>query len=223
MGLRSAATMEGSERMNLMLLGATGLVGGHVLDLALADPRVTSVTAPTRRPLPPRPGLTAPQIDFDHLPDDPAFWVADAIICALGTTLKVAGSRERFYRIDHDYPVEIGRRAHEVGTGTFILNSAMGADPKSLFFYNRVKGQTEADIVAIGFERTVLVRPGLIDGPRPEPRPLEEWSGKVLRALKPVLPRSLQVNRPAVIASRMLESAFAASKGVTVVASDELV
>jgi uncharacterized protein YbjT (DUF2867 family) len=208
--------------MHLLLLGATGLVGRHVLDLALADPRVTAVTAPTRRPLLPRAGLSAPTVDFDRLSQDPSIWTADAVICALGTTLKTAGSRERFHRVDHDYPVEIARLAKAQGARTFVLNSSKGADIKSLFFYSRVKGETERDIVALGFERTVLVRPGLIDGPRPEPRPLEQWAGRVLSVLKPVLPVSMQANMPEAIARAMLDSAVNAKPGVTVVPSQDL-
>jgi uncharacterized protein YbjT (DUF2867 family) len=208
--------------MQLLLLGATGLVGSHVLELALADPRVSGVTAPTRRALPSRPGLSAPIVDFDKLAQDPSIWTADAVICALGTTLKSAGSRERFYRIDHDYAVEIARLARANGATTFVLNSAKGADMKSLFFYSRVKGEVERDIMALGFERTVLVRPGLIDGPRPEPRPMEQWAGKLLSVLKPVLPLSLQANRPEAIARAMLEAAVSAAPGVTVVPSQNL-
>ncbi|UJW73458.1 NAD(P)H-binding protein [Rhizobium sp. SL42] len=209
--------------MHLLLLGATGLVGSHVLTLALADPRVTSVTAPTRRPLPQRPRLSAPLLDFEDLPQDPAVWAADAVICALGTTLKVAGSREQFHRIDHDYTVEIAKLAKAGGAKGFVLNSAKGADVKSAIFYSRVKGETEKDVVALGFERTVLVRPGLIDGPRPDPRPGEQFFGSLLRLLKPVLPRSLQANRPETIARAMLDQAFSAVPGVTVVSSDALV
>lgn len=208
--------------MHILLLGATGLVGGHVLRLALADPRVTAITAPTRRPLPENPRLSAPIVDFDRLPTDPLIWTADAVICALGTTLKVAGSREAFHRIDHDYPLDIARRARANGARTFVLNSAKGADVKSLFFYSRMKGETERDIEALGFECLVLVRPGLIDGPRPEPRPLERWAGRVLSVLKPILPASMQANRPEAIARAMLDAALGATPGVTVVPSERL-
>lgn len=209
--------------MQLLLLGATGLVGSHVLELALSDPRVSGVTAPTRRPLPPQPGLSAPIMDFDELPQDPSIWTADAVVCALGTTLKTAGSRDRFYRVDHDYPLEIARLAKAHGARTFVLNSAKGADVKSLFFYSRVKGETERDILALHFERTVLVRPGLIDGPRPEPRPMELWAGRVLSVLKPILPLSMQANRPEAIARAMLDAAMSAAPGVTIVPSEDLI
>jgi uncharacterized protein YbjT (DUF2867 family) len=208
--------------MKLLLLGATGLVGRHVLDLALADPRVTSVTAPTRRPLPSRPRLLAPTVDFDALPQDPALWTVDAVICALGTTLKQAGSRARFHRVDHDYPLDLAKMAKAHGARIFVLNSAKGADVKSLFFYSRVKGETERDITALGFDSTVLVRPGLIDGIRTEPRPLEQWAGRALSLLKPILPLSARPNPPEAIARVMLDAALDPRPGLTVVASQDL-
>lgn len=208
--------------MHLLLLGATGLVGSHVLDQALADPRVTAVTAPTRRPLPQRPELSAPIVDFEALPQDPSIWAVDAVICALGTTIKAAGSRERFHRVDHDYPLEIGRLAKAHGAWSFVLNSAKGADVKSLFFYSRVKGETERDILALGFDSCVIVRPGLIDAPRPEPRPMEQGARKVLGLLKPILPPTLRPNPPEAIARAMLEAAISAPRGVTVIPSQDM-
>lgn len=98
--------------MNLLLAGATGLVGSHVLALALADARVGAVVAPVRRDLPGHPKLRSPRVDFARLPEDAAWWQADAAICALGTTMRVAGSQEAFREVDHAYPLAIaeGRR-----------------------------------------------------------------------------------------------------------------
>jgi len=138
--------------MHLLLLGATGLVGRHVLSQALATSRVTSVTAPVRRALQvAHATLHAPVVDFDALPADAAWWHADAVICALGTTMRVAGSEDAFRRVDHDYPLAAARLAHRHGTSTFVLNSAMGADRGSRFFYNRVKGEVEHDLADVGF------------------------------------------------------------------------
>ena len=88
--------------MKLLLVGATGLVGREVLRLALADVRVSTVVAPVRKALPPHAKLHAPLVDFDRLPPDAPWWQADAVICTLGTTMKVAGTRQVFRRIDHD-------------------------------------------------------------------------------------------------------------------------
>lgn len=152
--------------MKLILIGATGLVGREVLRLALSDLRVTAIVAPVRKPLPAHPKLDAPLIDFDRLPLDAPWWQADAVICTLGTTMKVAGTRQAFRRVDHDYPLAAARLALAAGTRTYALNSAAGANAASRFFYNRVKGDLERDLEAQGFRSLTHVRPGLIGGAR---------------------------------------------------------
>jgi uncharacterized protein YbjT (DUF2867 family) len=208
--------------MRILLLGATGLVGSHVLGLALRDAKVEDVIAPVRRPIAEHSGLRAPIVDFENLDERPDLWACDAVICCLGTTIKVAGSREKFYRVDHDYPVEIAHRAHRAGASTFVLNSAKGAGEKSSIFYSRVKGEIERDILAVGFDSTVIVRPGLIDGERREPRPVERAGILFSRALAPLLPRGLRLNPAANIAKAMLGAALSPPPGVTVVSSEEL-
>lgn len=208
--------------MKLILLGATGLVGSHVLDMAIADERVDEVIAPARRPIPERPGLFAPQVDFDHLPEDAPWWRAEAVICALGTTMKKAGSREAFRRVDYHYPLEAARLARRRGVPTFVLNSAMGADPDSWIFYNRVKGELEHDLRELGFQSLTFVRPGLISGPREEFRLGERAAEVLLKAAGPVLPRRWRVNPAQHIARAMLEAAVEGRTGDRAVESAEL-
>ncbi|PBS14198.1 NAD-dependent dehydratase [Lysobacteraceae bacterium NML93-0792] len=209
--------------MRLILAGATGLVGRHVLARALADPRVTHVVAPTRRPLPAHPNLDAPLVDFDALPADAAWWRADAVICALGTTMKTAGSRDAFRRVDHDYPLAIADLARRHGTPVYVLNSAMGADAQSRVFYNRVKGELESALRTRGFASLTLVRPGLIGGDRDERRLGETLATHLLRTLHPLLPRKWRINPAERIADALLDAALDPPAGVHVVASDALV
>jgi len=162
--------------MKLLLVGASGLVGRHVLQLALADPVVAVVVALTRRPLPDHPRLTSLQVDFDHLPASADWWQADAVICTQGTTLRPAGSRQAFRRVDHNYPLAVARLARAHGTPTYVLNSAVGANARSRFFYNRVKGELEQDLKAEGFWSLSLVRPGVIGGHRDEFRLVSTFS-----------------------------------------------
>jgi uncharacterized protein YbjT (DUF2867 family) len=209
--------------MRLLLFGATGLVGRHVLALALSDPRIDAVVAPVRRDLPARPKLLAPLVDFEELADAAEWWQADAVVCALGTTMRAAGSQEAFRRVDYDYPLSIARLARQHGTPTFVLNSGIGADPSSRFFYNRVKGELARDLAAVGFRSLSLVRPGLIGGTREEVRFGERAATLVLRALHPVLPRRLRINPADTIARAMLEAAIAAPQGQHLITSDKLV
>lgn len=208
--------------MKLLLLGASGLVGSHVLQRALADERISEVVAPSRRAMMVHPKLTAPVVDFDQLPADAPWWQADAVICALGTTMKQAGSREAFRRVDHDYPLAIARLARQQGTPTYVLNSATGADAASRFFYNRVKGELEQELAGCGFASLTLVRPGLISGPRNEFRAGERAAECVLKTLGPLLPRGWRVNPADNIARALLEAAIEARAGVHIVRSAEL-
>jgi len=208
--------------MKLILAGATGLVGRHVLDLALGDPRVETVIAPTRRALPVHAGLLAPIVDFDRLPEDADWWRADAVVCALGTTIKVAGSQDAFRRVDFEYPLAIARLAHRHGTPAYVLNSAKGADPASRIFYSRTKGELEQALRGIGFNSLTFVRPGLIGGQREEHRSGERIAGVVLGALHPLLPRGWRINPAGTIARSLLEAALAARPGAHAIESAEL-
>ncbi len=204
--------------MKVMLVGATGLVGGHVLQQLLEDPRCDAVVAPTRRPLAHAdPALHSPVVDFERLPVDAPWWAVDAVICALGSTIKQAGSREVFARIDHDYPLQVATLAQAHGAHAFVLNSAMGADAGSRIFYNQVKGRLEQDLRGLGYRSLTLVRPGLIGGERSERRTGEHLASLVLGALGPVLPRAWRINPAATIATAMVEAALAPRPGVQIV------
>jgi uncharacterized protein YbjT (DUF2867 family) len=206
----------------LMLVGATGLVGGHVLQQALADPAVTQVVAPTRKPLTPQPRLINPVVDFERWPEDAEWWAVDAVICTLGTTLRAAGSQAAFYKVDHDHPLEVAYLARRHGARAFALNSALGADTGSRVFYSRTKGETERDLQAVGYPSLTLVRPGLIGGQRQESRPLEQLAVTVSRLVQPLLPKRYRVVPADRIAQHLLQAALAATPGVHVLPSEAL-
>lgn len=209
--------------MKMLLVGATGLVGGQVLAQALAEPRVTAVVAPTRRALPAHTKLRNPLVDYEQLPAEADWWRADAVICTLGTTIKKAGSQAAFRRVDLDYPLAVARLAQRHGTPTYVLNSATGASPTSRFFYNRVKGELEQALKNLGFASLTLVRPGLIGGQRAESRPAERVGQIVLGALGPILPRAMRLNPADRIAQALLAAALTAPPGVQVVGAADLV
>lgn len=208
--------------MKLLIVGASGLVGSHVLRRALADERVSLVVAPSRRELAEHPKLVTPVVDFAQLPSGADWWNADAVICALGTTMKQAGSKQAFRRVDHEYPLAVATLARQYGIPTYVLNSATGADAASHFFYNQVKGELEQDLAKCGFTSLTHVRPGLISGPRPDFRLGERTAECVLNALGPLLPRKWRTNSADSIAQALLEAAIAARPGVHIVRSQEL-
>ena len=210
--------------MRVLLAGATGLVGAQVLQRLLADPRCSGVVAPTRRALVrTEPKLLNPVLDFAQLATVAQGWQVDAVICALGSTIKQAGSREAFQQIDHGYPLAIARAARANGCEVFALNSAAGANPRSLVFYSRVKGALEQDLRALGFASLTLVRPGLIGGERAERRAGEHLASVVLGALAPVLPRAWRINPATRIADALVQAALDPQPGVRVVGAAALV
>lgn len=209
--------------MQVMLVGATGLVGRHVLSQLLVEDTVARVVAPTRRSLElVHDKLLNPVVDFDALPADADWWKVDSVVCTLGTTMKQAGSREAFRRVDHDYPLEVARHALGGGALSYALNSAAGADPDSRFFYSRVKGDLERDLEALGYVSLTLVRPGLIDGERGARRSGEHLAGIVLRALGPILPKRMRVNPAERIAAALVDAALQARPGKQVIGAESL-
>lgn len=206
----------------LLLAGATGLIGQTALALALASPRVTHVIAPTRRPLPTHPKLLNPVVGFDALPGYADWWQVDAVACALGTTIRDAGSQAAFHRVDHDYPLAVARLAHAHGARAFALVSALGADPASRVFYSRTKGELEQALEGIGFDSLTLLRPGLLGGNRTQHRAGERWAQRVFGALGPVLPRRYRVVPPERVASALVRAALDARPGRHAVPSEQL-
>ncbi len=209
--------------MKLILLGSTGLVGSHVLELATANPAVEAITAPQRKATVERAKVYSPIVDFENLPVDAEWWKADALICALGTTQAAAGSKEKFYRVDHDYPMMAARLALHSGTPTFVLNSAKGANTSSFVVYSRVKGALERDLSALGFRSLTFVRPALLAGKRNESRPMESFGLKLSSALGSFLPIGLRPNPAEHVARALLDSAISAQPGVHIIPSESLV
>ncbi len=206
----------------LLLVGATGAVGRVVLKQALADPRVAEVVALTRHPLDAAPKLTNVVADFDDIPADAPWWKVDAVICALGTTRRAAGSDEKFAAVDRELPLRIARLARAAGAARFALVSSLGADAASGNFYLRTKGEAEDAIRRVGYPGYTVVRPSLIDADRVESRPGERLALIVARALNPLIPRRWKAVKAGAIAKALLDAALAPEPVSRVIESAEL-
>jgi uncharacterized protein YbjT (DUF2867 family) len=147
-----------------LVAGATGLVGRAILRGLLADDTVAAVHALARRDLGlTHDKLTAHGVVFTALPSLPR---VDEVYLALGTTIKVAGSQSAFRAVDFDANLAVAKAARVAGATKLGLVSAMGADPRSRIFYNRVKGELEAALAELGFETLVIARPSFLAGDR---------------------------------------------------------
>lgn len=208
------------------MAGATGLVGSELLALLLADPTVGRVHSLTRRASGiEHPAVAEHAVDFDRLPEAPELPPADEAYCCLGTTMRAAGSRDAFRRVDHDYVVALGRRAVTAGARSFAVVSSVGADPSARSFYLRTKGQVEGDLEALGLPRLVILRPSLLLGDRPELRVGERVGEVALRIAGPVLIGSLARYRPVharAVARAMVRASRESGPGVRVVESPEI-
>ena len=199
-----------------IVIGATGLVGRECVRQLAAHPRFERVTALARRALPS--DLVAAKVktelvDFDRLVDRPEVFQATHLFCALGTTIKQAGSQDRFRQVDFDYPLRAAEIALAAGVRHFLLVSSVDANPVSRSFYLRVKGELEAAIEGLGFRSVTVVRPSLLLGDRNEFRLTEE----VAKRLSWVFPRKYRPVHARDVAAALIAAAAVDRPGVNVI------
>lgn len=202
---------------SVLLAGATGLVGASLLDALLADARFQRVLAPTRRPLPAHPKLQGQALASAEREGAAEFGVVDGYLCALGTTLKAAGSRAAFRAVDVDLVLQLAKRARAAGARTAVVVSSVGADARSASFYLRCKAEMEAGLAALGFERTHLLQPSLLLGARDQRRPGEGLAQRLAPLYTPLMAGPLSRYRPvsaAAVAQRMVDAMFMTEPGV---------
>ena len=207
----------------VVLAGASGLVGGALLEGLLADAAVAAVHTLGRRTLPlQHPRLTQHVVDFAALPELPS---AGEVYLALGTTIKVAGSQEAFRAVDYEANLAVAQAMRSRGARRLGLVSAMGADPSSRVFYSRIKGELELALSKLGYETLVIARPSVLSGDRESlgqpPRRGEELAqvaGRWLGRLVPADYRPIEARR---VAHALLQ-AVPATQGLRLVASGEM-
>ncbi len=208
------------------LIGSTGLTGSILVGQLLADPAITKVISISRKSLQiSNAKLTEVLIyDLAELPSIAGNIRGDLYFSCLGTTSKAAGSQANFEKVDHDAVVAFARIA-KTHRATLALVSAMGANASSSFFYNRVKGQTENDVQALGLRSLIIFRPALLVGPRREFRLMEKIAAKTLVPLSRLLPartRKSLITDAATLATRMLAEAKTAPPGVHIIKAKDI-
>ncbi len=194
-----------------LVVGATGLVGEQLVSELLSDPHSECVQVLVRRPYARQhERLHERVIDFDKL-SELELQAVDRVYCCLGTTLSEAGSREAFRRVDYDYPLQIAELAKKGGITGYSLVSALGADPRSRLFYNRVKGQVEQGLGQLAFPSLHIFRPSLLLGQRNQKRRGEAAAQVGARVVQGALVGPLRKYRAieaATVAKAMVRAAF---------------
>jgi uncharacterized protein YbjT (DUF2867 family) len=216
--------MKSNTPKKALVIGATGLIGKQLVELLLNSDRYNEVRVLVRKLLHiPHPKLV--EVRYNFAQPDATQVIGDDVFCCLGTTMKQAGSKEAFYAVDYEYPVQTARFARQNGATQYLIVSSMGADPKSAFFYNRVKGEVEESLRLVGFGSLHIFRPSLLLGDRGERRIGEQIGESLMRVFKPIMIgplRKYQAIDSATVANAMLAFAGKEQSGVFVHESDEL-
>jgi uncharacterized protein YbjT (DUF2867 family) len=210
-----------AKKLTALVAGASGLVGGECVKRLLASDAYERVVVLTRRDLGDhtrRSKVRQVVADFARLDEVSEELVADHVFCALGTTIRKAGSQANFREVDCEYPLRLARLARAGGARHYSIVSALGASQSSPFFYSRVKGEVETGLRAMGWPSLAIFRPSVIAGDRRESRPLERLSELLLECA----PTAWRPVRASDIAAAMVAVAGDAPPGVTIVESRDI-
>jgi uncharacterized protein YbjT (DUF2867 family) len=194
-------------------------VGAETVRQLAADDTVTRLVVVARRipdDLPPR--AEAHTVDFDRLKDHESLFAVNQIVCALGTTIRQAGSQAVFRRVDFEYPLTIARLGLNGGARHFLLVSALGASSASGIFYNRVKGELEDQLRSLGYRSVTIARPSLLMGARKEFR-LFERIGMVIGEFIPGRYRPVHAQA---VARSLVMAARIDAPGLHIIESEEI-
>jgi uncharacterized protein YbjT (DUF2867 family) len=213
-------------RKTALLAGATGLIGSQLLPLLLESERYSKVIVVGRRPLPLlHPKLTQVVTELDKLAEVRLKLIADDVFCCLGTTMRQAGSKEAFYKVDYLYVVTLAALAGANFAAQFMVVSSLGANADSSIYYSRVKGEMEAAVRQTPFRAIHIFRPSLLLGERATPRVGERFGASLLKLFRPLLRGPLRAYRPvpaATVALAMLRAAEEDGGGIRIHSAAEI-
>ena len=211
--------------MNALLLGSTGLVGHELLELLVVDSRFEKIDLLSRRELDMREiSVTNYMVDFTNLLELPLHHSVDILFIAFGSTIKKAGSRAAQWEIDVDIPTTVMKLAKEIGVKQCVLISALGVSLNSPFFYSRMKAQLDENAKAIGFEKLIIVKPSVLEGPRKEKRTGEKLSIQIGNAIgKTGLINKYRPVEAINVAKCMIQTSFDLPNGYHEIPSNEIV
>lgn len=191
-----------------IILGATGLTGSHLLKLLLEDSNYDSVKVFTRETLTiSHPKIEEHIIDLLKLSDYVNLFTADVVFCCIGTTKSKTPNRKLYRAIDYGIPVEAAKLCKQNSIDSFIAISAIGANPQSKIFYNRLKGEMECDVLALNIKNTQLLQPSLIVGNRKERRIGEDFSKHFMKIFSFLIPARYKMIQGKIIAQAMAQLA----------------
>lgn len=214
------------EKKVALVVGGTGLTGSLLVQRLASSPAFRRVRLLARRtPAFLDPTVEVWLVDFDHL-DVASFADATDVYSCLGTTLAAAGSREAFERVDYTWALRVAQLGAEAGASTLVLLSSVGSSPSSPFFYSRVKGKLEEDVLGLGYRSVYLFQPSLLLGERRERRPGEDIAQRIAPLVAPLFGGPLRKYRPIqadVVAAGMVGASLEGLPGRNTATYDRIV
>jgi len=209
-----------------MLVGASGLVGGELLNCLLNGKEYSKVLILVRKPLGvEHPKLEERLIDFEDLSRYKESFKVNDVFCCLGTTIKKAKSQAAFRKVDVEYPLDLARFAQEMGVEKFLVISSMGANPKSSVFYSRMKGLLEQQLKELSIKSLHIFRPSLLLGERKEFRIGESISTFLAKRIPLIFVGPLKKYKPITaktVAEGMYKAAQSKNEGIYTYLSNEI-
>ncbi|MDQ1145808.1 uncharacterized protein YbjT (DUF2867 family) [Bacillus sp. SORGH_AS 510] len=209
-----------------LVLGGSGLVGKALVETLIQQNTYKKIVLLVRKPIEIINPVCEPHVvDFDHLENEDELFQVTDVFCCLGTTIKKAKTKEAFRKVDYDYPVKAAKLSYKAGVDNFLIVTAMGANPKSLIFYNKVKGDVEETLKKLELPSLHIFRPSLLLGNREEFRFGEKIAAKASNILNLFMVgplKSYKAIEAKKVAAAMAEVASSENKGVQIYRSDEI-
>ena len=203
-------------------MGASGLVGSEVLSLSLESDLYNKIVIVVRSPLTIKHNkLVEKIIDFD-MPKWEEIFPVDHVYCCLGTTIKKAGSKTNFIKVDHDYPLAFAAAAKKWESSIFSIITSAGVSPESKIFYNNVKGQLEKKLKSLELFSTLIFRPSLLLGERKEFRLGEKIGSGIAKVTSWMTPKTYRAIHCKAVAKAMLAESFADKTGFNIISNKSM-
>ena len=209
-------------KKSALILGSSGLVGSEVLSLSLESDLYNKIVIVVRSPLTIKHNkLVEKIIDFD-MPKWEEIFPVDHVYCCLGTTIKQAGSKTNFIKVDHDYPLAFAAAAKKWESSIFSVITAAGVSPESKIFYNNVKGQLEKKLKSLELFSTLIFRPSLLLGERKEFRLGEKIGSGIAKVTSWMTPKTYRAIHCKAVAKAMLAESFADKTGFNIISNKSM-
>lgn len=208
-----------------LIAGASGAVGSVLLGQLLAEPACSEIHALVRRPLPvpvPADKLVQHAFNFSAAGDVEGMTDINDVYICLGTTVRNAGSQAAFRSVDFDAVVMVAHLGRQFGASRLAAVSALGADSSSSVFYNRVKGEVEAQLENSGYDAITILRPSLLDARRSEMRPAERLTLALMRPVARLIPARWRPVSVEAVARCMVDAVLRGQAGLQIIESDQI-